>query len=887
MEIIVTHISSDFDSFSGMVAAKKIYPDAHIILPTAINENVRRFISFYEDELPLLEDQADVDFNDVKRIIVIDTRIASRLGKAEVSLKNRDVEIIVFDHHPRSQYDLKPTLEYSMQVGATTTILAGIIKRKKIDISPLEATLFALGIYEDTGSFTYPGTSYRDLEAASYLFRKGADITTISRFLNLALTQTQHGLLEKLIMNSRKIKINEKSILISWAKVQNYVEGLSVLARKLSQIEDISVVFCWVKMKDKIYVVSRSDDKDVDVSRILDCIGGGGHPQAASAIVRDLEFEEIERRIIQSLTKNIKKPVLARDIMSYPVKVINENESILRADGILKKYGHSGIPIVDSDSNLAGIITRKDIDKAMSHGLSHAPVKGFKSHGVISASPNTSVEEIQEMMMENNVGRIPVVSRGEIVGIITRKDVLRFLHDRNYSENKSWLAMKDDIFKENYFSVDVKERILTLFPAEIQGILKKAALLGKRLGYNVYLVGGVVRDILLNVPNLDVDIVVEGDGIKFANELSKECKCKIESHYKFGTAVLILESGQHVDIATARKEYYEKPAALPCVEVSSIKEDLSRRDFTINAMAVSLNEYDFGEILDFFGGRKDLRDKKVKVLHKMSFVEDPTRIFRAVRFEQRLGFKMDELTEKLARSAIEMDIVCKLTGVRIRDELISIFGEEKPWKAIKRLYELGALRKIGLDVEVNQRFVESIKKTLRFYDKFYYFYRDKVEKWRLIFILLIKESSLVGDGSLSCGGNSSLRGVEKWCSTMKVKKKDTRVILTSLEKWEQARENLKLVVSPNSLLYEIVSEIPYELQIIACGWGKNYLKNIERFIGISGIELSITGDTLIQMGYKPSESFKHVLDELFKMKLDGKIDGENEEIAYARKLMEQ
>lgn len=873
MEIIVTHIGSDFDSFSGMIAAKKIYPQAQIILPTAINENIRKFISFYEDELPLLKDSVEVDFSKVNRMIVVDTRIASRLGKAEASLKNKDLEIVVFDHHPKSNYDLKPTKEYSMEVGATTTILVDIIKRKKLDISSLEATLFTLGIYEDTGSFTYPSTSYKDLEAASYLFKKGADLVIISRFLNIALTQAQHELLEKLIMNCKRIKVNEKLVLLSWAEVDRYIEGLSVLARKLSQIEDVSVVFCWVKMKDKIYVVSRSDDKEVDVSKILGCIGGGGHPQAASSIIRDLEFVEIERRIISSLSKNIKKPVLARDIMSCPVRVINENESILVASEILKKYGHSGIPIVDVDGNLVGIITRKDVDRAMNHGLSHAPVKGFKSHGVISASPNTSVEEVQRMMIENNVGRIPVVSKGEIIGIITRKDILRVLHNQNYAGKKIKPIVESGKSKMDYFNLDIKERISTLFPKEIQNILKMIALLAKRLRYNVYLVGGIVRDILLDVPNLDIDIVVEGDGIKFSEELSKEFKCKVESHQKFRTAVMVLESGQHIDIATARREYYEKPAALPSVEVSSIKEDLFRRDFTINAMAISLNEDDFGEILDFFGGRKDLRDRKVRVLHKMSFVEDPTRIFRAVRFEQRLGFRMDELTEKLARSAIEMDIVSKLTGVRIRDELISVFNEEKPWKAIQRFHELGALKKIGLNVEADRSFVKNVKKALNFYQRFYNFYGGRVEKWRLIFVFLLK--------------NNNLQGINEWCSKMKVKKKDVDAIVKSIEKWEQAEENLKIIVNPNSLLYEIVNQLPCELQIIACGWGKNYLKNIERFIGMSSPKLSIDGDTLVQMGYKPSKKFKYVLDELLKMKLDGKISGQEQELFYAKKLMEQ
>ncbi|GAH95579.1 unnamed protein product, partial [marine sediment metagenome] len=404
-------------------------------------------------------------------------------------------------------------------------------------------------------------------------------------------------------MNCKKIKINETEILLSQAEMPNFIEGLSVLTRKLSQIEDVSIAICWAKMKEKIYLVARSDDKDVDVSEILKIVGGGGHPQAASAVISDMSFEDIESKLLCSLKKNIRKPILAKDIMSYPVKVVKENVSISGVDEILKKYGHSGIPIVDKDDNLVGIITRKDIDKAIGHGLSHAPVKGFRSHSIVRAGPNTGIGEIQDLMIENGIGRIPVTDKKKIIGIVTRKDILRFLHGRSY------------------------ENLLELFPGKVKKILKVISSVARVLKYNTYLVGGIVRDALLRIPNFDIDIVVEDDGIRFGRELSKRFDCRLESHQKFGTSILVLKDGQHIDIATSRVEFYKSPAALPTVELGNIKQDLSRRDFTINTMAISLNRKNFGEILDFFGGREDLKNKKIKVLHKMSFIEDPTRIF--------------------------------------------------------------------------------------------------------------------------------------------------------------------------------------------------------------------------------------------------------------------
>jgi tRNA nucleotidyltransferase (CCA-adding enzyme) len=210
MHVIATHVSSDFDSFAGMIAAKKIYPEAEILIPSSINSNVRRFIALHEDGLPALKDPGDIDIKSISKIIMIDTKIPSRLGPLKNIADSRKAQIIIFDHHRKSHEDIDYGDDFTRYFGATTTILVDIIKKRKIRITPLEATLFSLGIYEDTGSFTYPGTVDKDLEAASFLKKQGANSNVISRFLNLSLTVQQHSLLEKLMANIKKISIHEK-----------------------------------------------------------------------------------------------------------------------------------------------------------------------------------------------------------------------------------------------------------------------------------------------------------------------------------------------------------------------------------------------------------------------------------------------------------------------------------------------------------------------------------------------------------------------------------------------------------------------------------------------------------------------------------------------------
>ncbi len=873
MEIIVTHLASDFDSFSGMVAAKKLYPEAEIILPSSINQNVREFMVLHEEKLPPIKEIADINPDKVNRVIVIDTRIASRLGPVQDIVNKKNVEKITIDHHKKTREDIHDSKNYHKNVGSTTTIIVNEIIEKNLPVSQFEATLFALGIYEDTGNFTYLNTTPDDLEAVSFLLKKNANIYVVSKFLNLPLNKKQHDLLEKLILNARTIKINEKEILISDSKTKNYIEGLSVLTRKLGMVEEKNIVFCWVKMKDKIYMVGRSDDADTDVSGILSAFKGGGHRLAASAVIKDVEFEEIEKILTGALRKKIKKPILAKNIMTFPVRVINENESISYSSNMLKKYGHTGIPIVDDRGILTGIITRKDLDKAAKHGLSHAPVKGFRSGEIITAGPNSTIESIQRLMIENGIGRVPIVSRKKIIGIVTRKDIIRFL---NYRDEENKIIRNKYIDKtlnefetgSRYFDINLMKRINILFTRDIAKLLLQISALAREDKNKVYLVGGMVRDIILNKPNIDIDIVVEKDGISFSNKLAEKLNAKVWTHKKFKTSVIVLGNKSHIDVATARIEYYEKPAALPDIEEGSIRQDLYRRDFTINSMAVSLNKESMGDLIDYFGGLRDIRKKKIKVMHKLSFVEDPTRIFRAVRFEQRFGFKIDSQTESLIRHAIENDIITKLTGVRIRDELIAIVEEEKPWKPLKRLCEYEALKKIKINSKTDLKFQGKLKEIIEQYNIIKDFYGDEIKQWRIIFAFLLQDK------------NKS--EIQSWCLEMKVKKKDTFLIIYFAEKQAEIIEKLKIKFLSNSDIYDILRYVPPELLVFAATFRGIVKKRVYKFISdLKDQKLNIDGNDLIKMGCRPSRDVGIMLDELLKMKLDGKIKNREEEIKKA------
>ncbi|MFC1904128.1 CCA tRNA nucleotidyltransferase, partial [Chloroflexota bacterium] len=240
-------------------------------------------------------------------------------------------------------------------------------------------------------------------------------------------------------------------------------------------------------------------------------------------------------------------------------------------------------------------------------------------------------------------------------------------------------------------TINLSDEIKKQLPAELVSLMQVAGEMIQSQEKKLYLVGGVVRDLLLGRANFDLDLVVAGDAISLAQQLADIKKGKIITHSRFGTAKLQWDSW-NVDFTTARSETYPRPCVLPTVKPASIREDLFRRDFTINAMAVELNAGSYGKLLDLYGGREDLEGKLIRVLHEKSFIDDATRIWRGLRYEQRLNFKLEPFTLQLLRR--DTGYLEALSGDRVRYELEMVLKEECPEKVLCRADELGVLAKL-------------------------------------------------------------------------------------------------------------------------------------------------------------------------------------------------
>ncbi len=865
MQIVTGHANPDFDSYAAMVAVTKLFPGTVGVFLGTQNPNVRAFHNLHQDFLKIV-DLKGLDLSAVTRLYMVDTRDPDRIGELGVIARRPGVEVIVYDHHPASEDDIEAAEDRSMDVGASTSILVHELHARGVSLTPLESSLMLLGIHEDTGSLTYPGATPFDSQAVTFMMEAGADLEVVDQFLARSLDDRQRVLLDELIASSQLMHINGQHILVGWATADGYVDSASILTHHI--IEDLGhrAVIAIIEMGERIQLVARSRIPELDVSAVMSRLGGGGHPQAASAALRKSPKEAVLKLVEEALAAEVKPPIVASDIMTTPVRVISPQDSMATAGSMMSTWGHGGLPVVQDDK-LVGLVTRKDFDKAHRHTLDHAPVKGFMARDVITVPPDAPIPILQRYLATAGIGRVPVVLDGEIIGIVTRKDLLRGLHGEQYLDRKAPGIREKSI--ERFF-----ESFNTLLPPDVVDLVKRIGELADDNGIRAYVVGGFVRDMLLGTRNLDIDVVVEGDAIVFAEAAAQRLGGRVKIHRRFGTAILVISKSLHIDITSARTEYYARPGALPTVERSSLRQDLFRRDFSINAMAVCLNPDSLGQIADPFGGLKDLERKSLRVLHTLSFIEDPTRVMRAARFEERYDFRLDPMSEDLARRAIEMQLLDEVSGARIREELLDIIDEEDPASIFARLQDIGVLQTVVHPGAKPQMVIESIRASSDAYDRIAPLF-PRAPRRRLVLIAAMVTTA-------------GRQPAERWLKHMRFGREYSEGALVAAERTPELllklRDGRKM---SDSRLFRLLKSVPDPAMLVLWGSGDARVRErIEHYlIDLARIKPSITGDDLTALGLSPGPLYSAILAEAFDMRLDGHVTGRDQELANLERLI--
>ena len=860
MQLILTHENTDFDALASQLAAWKLYHHAQPVLPRRINRNLRDFITLYADELPFIQYHDLPRRIEVDLIILVDTQnLVTPKGMSG------DTAVQIVDHHPLNR-ELPPNWTYSGgETGATTTLLLEKIIAARLPLTPIEATLLALGIYEDTGSLIYPTTTVRDLRCATWLLEQGANLAVVSDFLHHPLTDRQLALYDALLSSAQALDFAGHTVVVASAQTGDLVEEISALAHKIRDLYDPAGLFLLVDLGEYVQLVARSTSGAVDVGHIARHLGGGGHSRAASALIRNATLEEIRQRLLDLLEEHVHPSVTVAQIMSHGVHTLSPQMTAEEAAGIMVKYGFEGFPVVDG-GQIVGILSRREIDRAIRLNLGNMPVSHYMTAGDIHVTPADSVERLQQAMTQFGVGQVPVVSDGQIVGVVTRTDLI-----------KLWSRAAQPPSRHN----EIASKIAAALPGPLLDLLKSASSLAQEMGYPLYVVGGFVRDLLLGAPTLDMDLVVEGDAIKLARRLARDIGASTRSHKQFGTAKILLAGREaefgipFLDFATARLEFYAYSAALPEIEGSSIKADLHRRDFAINTLAIRLDSGHYGELLDFYGGEQDLKEKLVRVLHSLSFIEDPTRILRAARFEQRLGFAIETRTAELIDNALPM--LSRVSGERIRHELYLILREQEPERALCRLDRLNVLSHIQPHLSCDEQVKELFART--------------------------RQTMADGTWNVPAESGRPAPGLYLALLTARLERRDLAALIDRMRIFHDDLKLLRQVIDlrdreadldrpdlPNHAVYALLRQFGPAAVLVRwlCTDSQRVRDRLWRYDKeLRLIQPVVDGAYLMSLGLKPSPLFSRLLNTVRAARLDGEIHTVDEEKVLISRLLEE
>ncbi len=839
------------------------------VLPRRMNRNVRAFVTLYGAELPFV-DPHDLPNEAVESVCLVDTQ-----SMASVRGVSTDTPVHIVDHHPiRPEIPAGWTIS-SEDVGATTTIFVEDLQERDDDISMIHATTLLLGIYEDTGSLTYTRTTARDLHAASYLLEQQANLRIAADFLNHPLSTEQQKLYDTLRQTLESYHIHGHTVVIGCGSAFGLDEELSTVAHKLRDLLDPDALFLLITTRAGVQMIGRSTSDNIDVAEITARFGGGGHSRAAASLIKGRELDDVHDELMTLLPEFIRPAITVAEIMSHNPQVLAPDTPAQDAADRMQRYGYEGYPVVQ-DGKVIGLLTRRAVDRAIAHKL-NLTASSLMNAGEVVIHTDDSIDRLQHLMTDTGWGQIPVMDENdrEIIGIVTRTDLLKILTSQATRPTH----------------LNYAEKLDAAIPKAILALLKIAAEIASEQKAALYIVGGFVRDLYLGKPKQDFDLVVEGDAIPLARQLQERYGGRLTTHARFGTAkwmiseirpelARVLQQPENaadlpdfLDLISARTEFYTHPTALPTVERGSIKLDLHRRDFTINTLALRLDGSHYGDLHDNWGGLNDLREGLVRVLHPLSFVDDPTRILRAVRFERSLDFHIEKRTLELLVEA--RSLVGQVSGDRIRHELDHILDLEQRVGILERLSELGLLGEIHPALVWDQETREALE--------------------MMDFI----ESKPLRGIDLDLGRRNNLRKLAYvlWFLHLAVEKAQlvlkklrypstqAKVVLSACRLWKDLPwvANARLSLIANRL--EDVPALAIYANFLAAR-DESLCNNIQAYLNrLTTITPRITGDDLRERGLPPGPIYKRILGAIHEAWLDGKINNNDQEQAYFDELV--
>jgi tRNA nucleotidyltransferase (CCA-adding enzyme) len=882
MELLTTHINADFDALAAVVAAQRLHPGAQVFFPGSREESVRRMLDSGFFELAELKSK-DVDPAAITRVILCDVRQRDRIGIVAQWLEQYpEIEVWSYDHHPDAPADVPIHGGLvDLGVGSTSTILVEELRRRGLECGPTEATLLLLGIYEDTGSLTHATTVPRDFEAVLWLLARGGDLAAVRRWATRPLDARHLEILHRMMQRLEVHRVRGHRVGIVDVDLDGYVEELAPLVSRCLEVFELPLLFALFgegDQNDRVTLIARGDLPGFDLGQALDELaGGGGHATAAAARVRGRTLLEVREDLLGFLRRALPPAARAGDLLIAPFFEVQAGTSVAMAKSQLITWRVNAAPVAEaSGGRVVGIVTRQILDAAIQHEMGPRPVDTVMTRELEWVDPQAPADEVGQRMLTRHprfvlVGDPGDREKGRPLGLITRMQLLRHLHGR-LEDFEVRLDRRAEQHRER------REKIARLLeerlPASIATRIKIVARVSREAGVPVYLVGGFVRDLLLERENRDLDLVVEGDGLDVAARLTQAVGGRMREHRAFLTAVVIDPEGFHLDVATARSEFYRAPAALPEVQMSALRQDLFRRDFTINTLAIRLGPDETPELIDYFGARNDLKDKTLRVLHSLSFIDDPTRVLRAVRLELRLGFRISAETRRLVEVALAEGIFNHLSGSRLREELQKLLDDPAlALRGLDRLAELGVLRVLHPGLELGADVRERLRAARAAFDWYELegLSDPPVRPWRLLLMALALDFDALE--------------LDRLAERLMLSGEDRRLLTGGFPgRLAGARESLDAPGLPPHRAVEILETLSGEETLLLLAESGEEIRSWIRLVltDLRRLELKIRGADLVAAGVPQGPGIGRALEATRRARLDGLVgEGKEEELAFA------
>ncbi len=861
MKIITSHINLDFDGYASACLLTLFFKGYNLVFPGSKEEKVNHFVTKNHHKLPEELNLQSIRNIKLESIVVTDTSKCERLSELCEKIKEISPERLwTFDHHTKDVEEifLRAKGSFIKERGSSTSIVVDFLKENGVKIPDFYATLGIIGIYEDTDFLSFSETRPEDVEAVAYLLRCGADLSEVAGVLKNPLTPSQIELLNLIIPAIEKLTVRGREVAVVRLSLNRYYSDVSSVIHRVMELENIGFFIAILQMEKKVYLIVKSNFSDIDLRDIFQGIAFG-HQNAVSGIFRNKTVFEVEK-MVKNRLENLPPLNRIKHIQSPPIFILSEDQTVKKAFEIFNRVKVNTLPVKDNEGRIIGYVSRQDIDYAISKGFEKVKTGNFVNRDIIVLNAEDEIDRAKRVFMETGVKLLFVEENGKITGLVTRTSAL-----------KHSLVVKDVGLKT---TVNLRDRLKEYLPDYIYRILLIASDIASEMGVDLYIVGGFVRDLLLKKRNLDLDLVVSKDGMEFGKKLAEKIDAGVKVHDKFNTAKLNIGSRLRIDIATLRFEYYEMPGDLPRITAGSLFHDLYRRDFTINAMAVCLNRQRFGELIDYFNGRRDLKDRIIRVLHSMSFIDDPTRILRALRFKHRFRFTIGKTTESLMVAAANMNIFSTISGARYLKEFKQLFAEKNASFILDDFERYGCATFLKKDLKTDD-YIKSIALNIDSVVTWYQLlYKKDVEQWLLYLMAILIHQNYKERMEIA--------------NKLFLKRKEKDIILNYRSFLREYSVFASSKERKLSEYYHFFKKREVEILLFALAFfeDEEYKKHISIYIDrYMDFKLKVNGKDAIKLGMKEGFGVKRVLDKLTSEVIDRGLYSREEQLKLLHSIV--